>query len=179
MESEIPFPLLNGMVVEILQQGVPTYYTIKGQGTPFELSQAYLLAPSSIPTASTLKNQSFTVNNQNAMKTNANELKVWVSWIDNLYLTVNWEINSRQLNLLNGVVNPLTYETSPYGSNVMPLGIINSPTANVTYTLSNSNSQLPIRGIFRVIMYYYSVEKIPKPPAGQPYTSLDYVIVGE
>lgn len=182
VESEIPFPFLNGMVVEIKVNTIPHYYSIRGQGTPFELDLSYLLDPSTVANTSQLANQSFTVSGQNAFQTGKTELKVWVSWIDNQYLTASWYLqNIGQMNLLNGVITPLTWWTSPEGTYVMPLGLINSPSPSVTVTLKNSSADQPIAGTFRVLLYDYQLNllgtAVPKGENGlpRPYTSLDYV----
>lgn len=167
-ESEIPFPFLNGQVVEVKNsEGQPTFYRVAGQGKLSVKSLDYTIAAGKKNTDNT-----FTVGGADAFKTSSSTMKVWVSWIDNINLKVVWTVGDRTINQLDGVASGLTYDTSPIGSYAMPLVSINNPTPSVSFDLINASSTNPVRGTFKVIIAEYRVSKLTEPV--ETYTSLDY-----
>lgn len=170
--SEINFPFLNNMIVEQIDpnDGQMHFYKVKGQG--IVASQTNLSIDYFILAGQSLTDQTFTIAGQSAFRTNNKQLKVWVSWIDNINLQASWTVNNHKVNQVNGTTEPLTYDTSPIGSFTMPLGSVNNPTPNVSVDLINGSSTSNITGTFKVILVTYSVEEVQG--TYETYTSLDY-----
>ncbi|MEM3862278.1 MAG: hypothetical protein QW203_07350 [Thermoplasmatales archaeon] len=168
MEREgVPFPLLSGMYIRNVEEGKSVFYKISGQAQFTILSAPYLIPPSTSQTG-----QLFTIGNVNAFQTNDKLFKQWVSWIDNKYLGVQWVIGGTTLPQLNGVPQYLTIQDSPEYEYSVQYYSVNEPTATTSYNLINLSSQVPIRGVFKVLIATYSVSEISQIPAGSSYTDI-------
>lgn len=163
--DDIPFPLLAGQYIAVHVNNEIEYYKIAGQPAMFDLTYPYEIGP-----GQKIADQSLTLSNGSAFRTN--QLKEWVTWIDNDYLTVSWTINSNRINSLNSITVPLTKNLSPYGSINFPLFIFNNPAGNVSFTLGNSSQTNVISGTLHIIMYDYRITKVSTIP--QQYTDIDY-----
>lgn len=149
--ESIPFPFLSGMV--IAQNG--KFYRINGQGIKNVLSKTYTLIAGQTTVGNT-----FTTGNVSTFTTDKLHMKQWVTWIDNVYLQVVWSIDGNTVNLINGNDSPLTYDTSPEYSEVMPLALVNSPQPQVAFKLINNNPAIPIFGNLKIILWEYAVVEI-------------------
>jgi len=165
--ESVPFPFLSGMIVRVKVGNGYEYYKIEGQGQQTILSQPYLIGPNLSQTGQ------FTVGNLNAFQTGPNLLKQWVTWVDNEYLGVQWSINSTTLPILNGVPQYLTVQTSPPYSYDIQFYSVNEPAIQASFNLVNLNSNIPIRGILKVVVASFTVVKLTQPPApNQPFTDI-------
>ena len=166
--ESVPFPFLPGMIVRVSTGNGYEYYKIEGQGQQTILSQPYLIGPNLSQTG-----QFVVGNNLNAFQTGPGLLKQWVTWVDNEYLGVQWNINGKTLPILNGVPQYLTVQISPPYSYDIQFYSVNDPAIQATYNLVNLNPNVPIRGILKVVVISYSVVKLTQPPSpNQPFTDI-------
>lgn len=159
--SEIPFPLVAGQYIEARINNQPAYFEIVSQSQPKELTLNYLIPPSS-----KLTDQQFNLGNGvSVFVTDQNTLKQWVSWIDNINLEVSWTVTGQNMNILEGITNPLTFDTSPYGSTDQPFFLTGQPRPTVSFDLINGSTVSIVRGVFKVIVYEYAIKQVPTKPA--------------
>ena len=169
MENDIPFPLLAGQFVAAYENNVKSYYKISGQPVMVDLAYPYEIGPDL-----EIADQTITLGKGSgaisAFRTN--NLKQWVTWIDNDYLTVQWTIDNVNINSLNSFIEPLTAYISPFGTINFPLFILHNVSGNVTFTLSNTSLTKTIAGTLHIIMYDYKIEPVSSAPP--QYTDIDY-----
>jgi len=172
-ENDIPFPLLSGQFISSIgANGQREFYQIIRQPTMFDLTYQYAIAPTESLEDQTITNG--TGSGQiSVFKTNVPGLKQWVTWIDNDYLGVSWNVVDVKANTMLGFNRPLTKYTSPFGSVNFPLFILNNSSGNVTFNLTNLSKLNSIAGTLHVLMYEYVI----KPYTGTPptyYTDISY-----
>ncbi len=172
MEENIPFPLLAGQWIATTINGVKKYIQISGQARYFDIPYSYEIGPSL-----QIAYQSITLGTGSgalsAFRTNANGLKEWVTWIDNKYLTVSWNINSTDMNYLSNTPEAQTALQTPYGSINFPLFIYNNASGNVTFTLTNTSLTKTIRGTMHIMLYDYSTLP-PVSTVPDQFTDINY-----
>lgn len=172
-ENDIPFPLLSGQYISAFQDtsNVREYYQIVRQPSFFDLTYSYEIGP-----GLELSDETITLGTGSgalsAFRTNVPGLKQWVTWIDNDYLGVRWDIVDVKMNSLKGTNEPETKYTSPFGSVNFPKFILNNASGNVTFTLSNLSSTKTIAGTLHIMLYEYQIEKAKGTP--QYYTDIEY-----
>ena len=170
MENDIPFPLLSGQWVATYINNVKSFVKISGQPKFFDLSYAYEIGPDL-----EIADQTFTLGTGSgaisAFRTNF--LKEWVTWIDNKYLTVSWQLDDVQINSLSSFREPQDSIQTPYGTVNFPLFIYNNRSGNVTFTLKNNSLTKTIRGTLHILMYDYHTEAPVATPPPQ-YTEIYY-----
>lgn len=166
MESDIPFPLLSGQYIKYNGK----YYKVTKQPKMFDFPFPYELPPSG-----KLNDNSIQLNSTSkvsAFSTSENQMKEWVTWIDNDYLGIVWNIASIKINSINGISEPETKYTSPFGSVNFPKFIFNNATGSVSFNLINTNPVKFIAGTIHIIMYDYKVALVDGTP--DYYTDISY-----
>jgi hypothetical protein len=170
MENDIPFPLLSGQWVATYINNVKSFVKISGQPKFFDLSYAYEIGPDL-----EIADQTLTLGTGSgaisAFRTNF--LKEWVTWIDNKYLTVSWQLDDVQINSLSSFREPQDSIQTPYGTVNFPLFIYNNRSGNVTFSLTNKSLTKTIRGTLHILMYDYHTEAPVATPPPQ-YTEIYY-----
>jgi hypothetical protein len=158
--SEISFPLKAHQYVQIVSGGKTIFLEVTAQSQPKVFTAPYLILP-----GSSLTDQIPLIGNLNIFDVNDTELVQWVTWIDNKFLGVTWKINGQEQNLLQGSSSPLIHEVSPKGNTAAPFFLYNQPRANVSYSLTNLSSEVPIRGNFEVVLYSFNVKPTTTVPS--------------
>lgn len=172
-ENDIPFPLLSGQYFSVLNDGGNTraFYKVTRQPTMYDFAYPYEIAPSE-----SLADQDITIGSGSGAlsiwRTKANELKQWVTWIDNDYLGVIWNVVDVKINSMTGTSEPETKYLCPFGSVNFPKFIFNNAAGNVTFTLKNLSTTKTIAGTLHIIMYGYTSEPANVQP--QYYTDIEY-----
>ena len=170
MESDIPFPLLAGQWIATYIDGTKNFVKISGQPKFFDLTYAYEIGPDL-----EIADQTLTLGTGSgaisAFRTNY--LKEWVTWIDNKYLTVSWQLDDVIINSLSSFREPQDSLQTPYGTVNFPLFIYNNRSGNVTFTLKNNSLTKTIRGTLHILMYDYHTETPVATPPPQ-YTEIYY-----
>lgn len=170
MESDIPFPLLAGQWIATYIDGTKNFVKISGQPKFFDLTYAYEIGPDL-----EIADQTLTLGTGSgaisAFRTNY--LKEWVTWIDNKYLTVSWQLDDVIINSLSSFREPQDSLQTPYGTVNFPLFIYNNRSGNVTFTLKNNSLTKTIRGTLHILMYDYHTE-IPVATPPPQYTEIYY-----
>lgn len=172
-ENDIPFPLLSGQYVSGFANGSNnrTFYQITRQPSFFDLTYRYEIAPSD-----TIADQTITLGTGSGaisvFRTKVPGLKQWVTWIDNDYLGVTWNVVDVKMNSLTGFTEPETKYTSSFGGINFPKFILNNSSGNVTFTLSNLSKTKTIAGTLHILMYEYTIQQA----SGQPqyFTDIEY-----
>jgi hypothetical protein len=169
MENEIPFPLLSGQYISVIENETVKYYRTTKQPKMFDLTYSY-----EIPPSGSIADQTITLGTGNGalsvFKTGA--LKEWVTWIDNKYLKVDWNVLDVKLTSLTSFSEPLTKITSPYGSSNFPMFILKNSSGSVTFTLTNNSPLHTISGTLHIILYEYAIEESKAVP--QVFTNIMY-----
>jgi hypothetical protein len=171
-ESDIPFPLLAGQHICMTDnEGNKVYYRIQRQAKMFDFPFPY-----EIPPLTSLRDNDISIGQGSGaisvFRTSANEMKQWVTWIDNDYLGVTWTILDAKVNAILGNDQPETKYTSPFGSVNFPKFIFDNPAGNVTFTISNKNPLKLIAGTLHIIMYDYKV--LPSKAVPEYCTDIGY-----
>lgn len=171
-ENDIPFPLLSGQYFSVLAgDGARQFFKVTRQPTMFDFPFPYEIPPTSI-----LADQDITIGAGSGavsvFRTKANGLKQWVTWVDNDYLGVVWNVVDVKINSLLGSSQPETKYLCPFGSINFPKFIFNNSSGNVTFTLVNASPSKVIAGTLHIIMYDYTAERFQGVPPY--YTDIEY-----
>lgn len=175
-ENDIPFPLLSGQYISALNtDGARIFYQISRQPTMFDLPFAYEIAA-----GLSLSDQTITLGTGSGalsvFRTKTPGMKQWVTWIDNDYLGINWNIVDVKVNSLTGFNEPETKYLTPFGSVNFPKFILNNSSGNVTFTLKNLSLTNTIAGTIHIIMYEYTIQQVKTVP--QVYTDIEFRSAG-
>lgn len=172
-ENDIPFPLLSGQYVSGFDNTnqIRVFYQVDRQPSFFDLTYKYEISP-----LQKISDQTITLGTGSGalsvFRTKVPGMKQWVTWIDNDYLGVTWNVVDVNMNSLTGFSEPETKYTSPFGGISFPKFILNNSAGNVTFTLSNLSSTKTIAGTLHILMYEYALKKASGTPPY--YTDIEY-----